>query len=86
MFYEEAQESCFGLEPLFFDPDTVTLIPQSGLKKFILKEGQKTEDEASNGKVFTQLFSHSVNSTVDASVSSPILAEEEDLIMPPPSP
>ncbi|KAF3961001.1 hypothetical protein CMV_014334 [Castanea mollissima] len=37
-------------ELLFFDPNIVTLIPQSSLKQFILKEGQKFEDEAYNKK------------------------------------
>ncbi|KAL0003856.1 hypothetical protein SO802_011417 [Lithocarpus litseifolius] len=34
-----------GPEPVFFDPETVTLIPQASLEYFILKESQRTDDE-----------------------------------------
>ena len=75
-----------GLEPVYFDPETVALILQSSLEYFILKERQKIEDEAHNRKSFYhtlfEICSHSI-----ANPNSPTYtAKEVGLIKPPPSP
>lgn len=75
-----------GPKPIYFHPETVALIPQSSLEYFILKESQKTEDGAHNGKSFYHnllgICSHINENTTSTSFST----EEAGLIMPPPSP
>ena len=75
-----------GPEPVYFDPETVTLIPQSSLEYFILKERQKTEDETHNRKFFYHNLSEICSHTNANTNSTTYSAEEAGLIMPSPSP
>ncbi|KAK7844681.1 hypothetical protein CFP56_010610 [Quercus suber] len=45
LFAKRLRIAARGPKLVFFDPETVALIPQSSLEYFILKERQKTEDE-----------------------------------------
>ena len=69
-------------EPIFFDPETVALIPQSSLEHFIIKERHLAEDEKFNCKSF---YHNSSDICVQNNAISN-MAEEAGLIMPPPSP
>ena len=69
-------------EPIFFDPETVALIPQSSLEHFLIKERHLAEDEKFNCK---SSYHNSSDSYVQYN-AFPIMAEEAGLIMPPPSP
>ena len=86
IFAKRLRKANSGQEPLYFDPKTVALIPQSRLEYFILKESQKAEDEAQNRKSFYHFFSEACSHTIANPNSSTSMAEEAGLIKPPPSP
>ncbi|KAL0013188.1 hypothetical protein SO802_000257 [Lithocarpus litseifolius] len=46
VFAKRLKIAARGPEPVYFDPETVALIPQSSLEYFLTKESQKAEDEA----------------------------------------
>ena len=71
-----------GLEPIFFDPVTATLIPQLSLEYFITKDSQIAEDEAHNCKSFY----HNLFEICSQTNANSNTAEEAGLIMSPPSP
>ena len=52
VFSKRLRKAASGPKPVFFDPDTFTLIPQSRLEFFILNERQKAEDEEYTRKFF----------------------------------
>ena len=85
IFAKRLRKANSGQEPLYFDPKTVALIPQSRLEYFILKESQKAEDEAQNRKSFYHFFSEACSHTIANPNSSTSMAEEAGLIKPPPS-
>nr|POF24122.1 hypothetical protein CFP56_77267 [Quercus suber] len=82
LFAKRLRIAARGPKLVFFDPETVALIPQSSLEYFILKERQKTEDEVHNCKSFYHNLSE-ICSHTNANTNS---AEEAGLIMPPLSP
>ena len=57
-FAKRLRKAACGSESVFFDLDTVTLIPQLRLDQFILQETQKAEDEGDGCKYFSQLHSY----------------------------
>ena len=71
-----------GPKPIFFDPVTATLIPQSSLEYFITKDSQIAEDEAHNCKSFY----HNLSKICSQTNANSNTAEVAGLIMPPPSP
>ena len=75
-----------GPEPVYFDPKTVALIPQSSLEYFIPKERQKTEDEAHNRKYFYHTLSEICSHSIANPNSPTYTTEEASLIKRPPSP
>ena len=75
-----------GPEPVYFDPKTVALIPQSSLEYFIPKERQKTEDEAHNRNSFYHTLSEICSHSIANPNSPTYTAKETGLIKPPPSP
>ena len=85
-FAKRLRMAASGPKPVFFDPDTVSLITQSRLEQFILQERQKSEDEGNARKYFSYLHSHPCIPNYDNSCSTTIVAKEAGLIMPPPSP
>ena len=71
-----------GIEPIFFDPLTATLIPQSSLEYFITKDSQIAVDETHNCKSFY----HNLSEIYSQTNANSNTVEEVGLIMPPPSP
>lgn len=85
LFAKRFKISARGLELIYFDIETVALIPQSSLEYFIFKESQKTEDGAHNDKSFYHNLSGICSHNNENTTSTYLSAEEAGLIMPRPS-
>ena len=82
LFTKRLRLAARGPEPIFFDPETVALIPQSSLEYFIIKERHIAEDEIHNYKSFY----HNPSDICAQNNANSNKAKEAGLIMPPPSP
>ena len=84
LFSKRLRKAVEGPEPVYFDPDTLSFIPESRLESFILEERRKTEN---HGEFHSAFYPSSCSAgTALENVSSVTMAEEAGLIMPPTSP
>ena len=83
-FSKRLKKAVEGPEPVYFDPATVSFIPESRLELFILEDRRKTEN---HGELYsTPHPSFCSVGNVSENFSSDNMAEEAGLIMPPTSP
>ena len=81
-FSKRLKKAVEGPEPVYFDPATVSFIPESRLELFILEERRKTEN---HGELYSTPYpSFCSVGNVFENFSSVNMAEEAGLIMPQP--